>query len=732
MTLETTQNRISYAGNGSTTGFAFPYKFLEDSDLKVILRDASGVETEKTLTTHYTVTGAEEDGGGTVTMLTAPATGESLTIIREPAETQDLDLVENDPLPAEELEKRLDKSMMVQQRALDKIDRAVRLTDGLAETFDTELPTVLTPSTLLGINAAGDGFALVAPTSLTFNDTVINVADYGAVGDGTTDDAVALTAAAAAALATGKTLYGLPGKTYRIESNVTMRRIHVDFSACTVLCVGATTRLVIGGYSQNAPNPTQRFYQIYRNGGVNGNCTCRVIGAKGQSIYIMYCDYLELYADTAAGDSGTDTSIAYSTFYLDNVAKLVLTTNMSTPNSSVQWINENTFFLKRTATLLIEGTYEHNGNMFYTGCFEGSATITVSVGSSNVFFGPRFEGGGAVVTFGAATYDNQVYGMWSSNEDVSQDWAPPATVVDPSGRNFCDFLLRAYQKQVVIMDCNPHVCEVYSANTGGARANYTTLKGVDVQRYGIDNFSRNTFGEVYASPKIPVIIGDTIKFDADVALFRPTVTLYTTAGVRMTEATHPSIATYLDCNSGLAWNNSTDAYEQSANTNRMKATVRSTDVGFVKWDMIMGNSTTGVAFTRMALSLWTKNVQASNLNRAFGNRQQPAAVSASPTVGFAKEVGTKVSKTTGGWFTNLFALDTPISVAAIATDTSITVTTVTGITSGDIVGLELDNGAAHWTTVNGAPSGNVVTLTDAVPSGAAIGKRAVFNRWTAT
>ena len=106
MTVASIINRVAYAGNGSTTPFAFGYKFLLDADLIVVLRiDATGVEVIQTDPTEYAVTGAGLDAGGTVTMVTAPATGETLIIYRDPGVLQPLDLENNGPLPAEETEK---------------------------------------------------------------------------------------------------------------------------------------------------------------------------------------------------------------------------------------------------------------------------------------------------------------------------------------------------------------------------------------------------------------------------------------------------------------------------------------------------------------------------------------------------------------------------------------------------------------------------------------------------
>ncbi len=73
--------------------------------------------------------------------------------------------------------------------------------------------------------------------------------------------------------------------------------------------------------------------------------------------------------------------------------------------------------------------------------------------------------------------------------------------------------------------------------------------------------------------------------------------------------------------------------------------------------------------------------------------------------------------------------DTELAVAAVATDLTITVDDASDISDGDYIGIELDSGSIHWTTVNGAPAGAVVTITDAMPSGAAIDND-VFNYTT--
>jgi len=183
MAISSTNNRISYSGNGVTTAFAFPYKFLTDADLVVISRvTATGVETVKTLTTDYTVTGEGLDAGGTVTMVVAPASGTQLIIYRDVAATQELDYRENDSFPAESTESGFDKLTMITQRLKDVSERAVTLSEGYTAAFDTTLPPVLTAGSSLIINADGDGFD-VGPTVVSIDEHNIDTTDVHGIAD---------------------------------------------------------------------------------------------------------------------------------------------------------------------------------------------------------------------------------------------------------------------------------------------------------------------------------------------------------------------------------------------------------------------------------------------------------------------------------------------------------------------------------------------------------------------
>lgn len=73
----------------------------------------------------------------------------------------------------------------------------------------------------------------------------------------------------------------------------------------------------------------------------------------------------------------------------------------------------------------------------------------------------------------------------------------------------------------------------------------------------------------------------------------------------------------------------------------------------------------------------------------------------------------------GGKASTLYVY-TQTSAASSSTDTTITVDSISGISSTNIIGVEQSDGTMHWTTVNGAPAGSTVTLTLALTSDVAV------------
>lgn len=118
MTLSTTVNVKIYTGDNSTVAFSFPYLFYSNSHLKVYLDGVLQVAG-------YTVTGAENPAGGTVTFSSAPATDVEIIILRNVPFTQETDLENFDGNPADVTEKQFDLLVMQTQQLSEQVARSI-------------------------------------------------------------------------------------------------------------------------------------------------------------------------------------------------------------------------------------------------------------------------------------------------------------------------------------------------------------------------------------------------------------------------------------------------------------------------------------------------------------------------------------------------------------------------------------------------------------------------------
>lgn len=129
MTISSTTVKNSYSGDGSTTTFAYTFKIFQDSDIQVIIRSSDGTETIKTITTHYTVTGAGVASGGSVIFTSGniPTSTQTVVLRRNIPQTQSIDYIANDPFPAESHEEGLDRATMAIQQLQEEVTRSIKL-----------------------------------------------------------------------------------------------------------------------------------------------------------------------------------------------------------------------------------------------------------------------------------------------------------------------------------------------------------------------------------------------------------------------------------------------------------------------------------------------------------------------------------------------------------------------------------------------------------------------------
>lgn len=266
--------------NGSVTDFVFTFRVEQTTDVDVYLRIiATGVETKLTLNSDYSLSATNNDysGGGTVTTVSAYSSAYQIIIGRSTELTQEAQFVNN-----KALENTLDRSVMSTQEVQSNVGRSLRAPIG-DESPNMELPSSVERAggrlgfdettgdvTIITGDVQGaavsafmetmldDSTAAIARTTLGVGSTdTVTIADlitkgpwadvraYGAVGDGTTDDSSAFTAAIAAASSDG-VIY-IPAGTFLINSAVTINKslIIAGTGKASIIKVGFDGRVFI-------------------------------------------------------------------------------------------------------------------------------------------------------------------------------------------------------------------------------------------------------------------------------------------------------------------------------------------------------------------------------------------------------------------------------------------------------------------------------------------------------
>lgn len=198
MTVEVTDSRERYATDGTSTTFAIGFYFLANSHLQVVYTNSAGVETTLTLTTDYSVTGAGDENGGSITTVSTYASGGYITIVRDVPVTQLTDYVSQDAFPAESHEAALDKLTMIVQQLDELAARALRFptSDPITRAQATLAVTADRLDHFLSFNAS-TGLPEMSALTMTQLASAVNAA-YAA---GSTADAVTYTPAGTGAVA---------------------------------------------------------------------------------------------------------------------------------------------------------------------------------------------------------------------------------------------------------------------------------------------------------------------------------------------------------------------------------------------------------------------------------------------------------------------------------------------------------------------------------------------------
>lgn len=209
MSLASTVSRIVYPGAGLVGPFAFAFRIQAYTDLLVTRRETDGTDTTLVYGTDYSATGVG-DAAGTVTLTVALAVGQSVAIRRAPPLTQTTSLRNQGAYAGSTHEDALDRTVMQLQSLNDRIRRSVSVPESYdPDAIDLELipetgkALVWQDGLTLGnatldsgaIAVPGSGRTVATASAFLLNNAVYNVKDFGAVGDGVTNDTAAIQAA---------------------------------------------------------------------------------------------------------------------------------------------------------------------------------------------------------------------------------------------------------------------------------------------------------------------------------------------------------------------------------------------------------------------------------------------------------------------------------------------------------------------------------------------------------
>lgn len=159
MTVQNTSIRKAgpSACNGITTAFPFTFKVFLTSDVVVTYTNLSAVEVTLTLGTDYTVTLNSDQNttpGGTVTLLTAPASGTYITLTSQVTNTQNLALTNAGGFYPTSINDALDRVVILIQQLAEQVSRSVKVSVSSTTNPDQFVSSVATSAASSAASAA--------------------------------------------------------------------------------------------------------------------------------------------------------------------------------------------------------------------------------------------------------------------------------------------------------------------------------------------------------------------------------------------------------------------------------------------------------------------------------------------------------------------------------------------------------------------------------------------------
>lgn len=285
MTISTTQNQVTFVGDGVSTQFAYGFPFITTSDLKVYVAGVQQIAG-------FTVSGISSSGGsgtfssGMVSFSVAPSALAPILIYCDPDQLQSTSLPPNDPFPSKTVEKMVDKVTLLIQRLYTKFGNAITFPPG--DTASGVLPSAADrASKTITFDASGN-LQVVAPGAGTATALAIQLADTSSASNG--DALVGVKYAAPSAVALNLHDYIEDDGSYNImgfvpqgeKAAIRARTSTTDISANFETCISAIisertygrVKLPMGAMAIEAPIVPRYGISISGAGGLGSEIRC--------------------------------------------------------------------------------------------------------------------------------------------------------------------------------------------------------------------------------------------------------------------------------------------------------------------------------------------------------------------------------------------------------------------------------------------------------------------------
>lgn len=573
-------------------------------------------------------------------------------------------------------------------------------------------------------------------------DDVVNLLDHGVVADNATGAATAINAAADLARVAGKGLY-LPRCILPVyvdaEIDLTgIRRICFE-TPLRVNPAIASVPVTVGGFaggdtiSWDFDDVTDGTNPV--SAPVPSRPVMRVVGAKHSQMSFGSCNYLQFYADDSLGAGYTST--AYNQIWFSGVQSKIELADAG----AFSWITENRFYGGRIIRFHIEGTsYPHNHNFFYEPtCEEADFEAVIINASHNHFINVRGESiaASAGISFDADSYGNLWSFTWSGAGNPRNDYVLPCPVSDLGQGNLVTRQAAINRQKVPLLNVGPNsgIIASATASVAAARAvspvnpNVDNLTDVPILTPSLAGFSVGAFRYIALTELIPVERGDVVLWEGDYSgdLLRTSTFVYdadqnllTVEGAGGAYIDQPGAA----IDAGNVYGRYAQASDQSAESLRQSPiTVIRSEVKYIRIGAFSG---AGGFIRNLSASLFVNKIgrgAAEQAREIFSMR----SLNGAPVAGYVPAGTMLYNHAAPAWLRAVYAWESFTTGPLLAGANSLTIANAGAIANGDIVGILLDSGLTHWSTVS-ALAGATFTVSP-LPSPAAAGARVTFNRW---